>query len=79
LVIDSIYKTNRYGMPLVNIVGITPLNRSFYAASVFMASETENDFIFMFEALKRMYDEKSLPYPKSFVSDGDPAQIKAMQ
>jgi hypothetical protein len=66
-------------MPLVNIVGITPLNKSFYAASVFMASETENNFIFMFEALKRMYDKKSLPYFKSFVSDGDPAQIKVMQ
>jgi hypothetical protein len=66
-------------MPLINIVGTTPLNRSFYAASVFMASETENDFIFIFEALKRMYDEKSLSYLKSFVSDGDPAQIKAMQ
>jgi hypothetical protein len=66
-------------MPLVNIVGITSFNRSFYAASVFMASETEDDFIFMFEAFKRMYDEKSLLYPKSFVSDGDPAQIKAMQ
>jgi hypothetical protein len=60
-------------MPLVNIVGITPFNRSFYAASVFMTSETEDDFIFMFEALKRMYDEKSLPYLKLFVSDGDPA------
>jgi hypothetical protein len=60
-------------MPLINIVGITPLNRSFYAASVFMASETEDDFIFMFEALKRIYDEKSLPYFKLFVSDGDPA------
>jgi hypothetical protein len=66
-------------MPLVNIVGITPFNRSFYAASVFMASEIEDDFIFMFEALKRIYDEKSLSYFKLFVSDGDPAQIKAMQ
>jgi hypothetical protein len=65
-------------MPLINIVGITPLNRSFYAASVFMASEIENDFIFIFKALKRMYDKKSLSYPKLFVSDGNPAQIKAM-
>ena len=65
-------------MPLVNIVGITPLNRSFYAASVFLISETENDFIFIFGTLKRIYDEKSLFYPKSFVSDGDPAQIKTI-
>jgi hypothetical protein len=66
-------------MPLVNIVGTTSFNRSFYAASVFIASETENDFIFIFEALKRIYDEKSLLYPKSFVSNGDLAQIKVMQ
>jgi MULE transposase domain len=64
---------NRYGMSLINIVGTTFFNRSFYAASVFMAGEIENDFIFMFEALKRIYDKKSLPYPKLFVSDGDPA------
>jgi hypothetical protein len=38
-----------------------------------MASEIEDNFIFIFETLKRMYDEKSLPYPKLFVSDGDPA------
>jgi hypothetical protein len=56
LIIDLTYKTNRYGMPLVNTVGITPFNRSFYAANVFITSETENDFIFIFETLKRMYE-----------------------
>jgi MULE transposase domain len=72
LVINSTYKTNRYDMPLVNIVGTTSLNKSFYAASVFMAGETLKDFLFIFQAIKRMYDENLWPYPKTFVSDGDP-------
>jgi hypothetical protein len=59
-------------MPLVNIVGIISVNKSFYAGSCFMAGETFNDFIYLFENIKRKYDKIGLPYLKIFVSDGDP-------
>jgi hypothetical protein len=58
-------------MPLVNIVGTISFNKSFYAVSVFMAGETLEDFLFMFQAIKRMYDKNLWPYFKTFVSDGN--------
>jgi hypothetical protein len=59
-------------MPLVNIVGITSFNKSFYAVSVFMTGEILKDFLFMFQAIKRIYDKNLWPYLKTFVSDGNP-------
>jgi MULE transposase domain len=79
LIIDSTYRTNRYSMPPVNIVGMTSVNRSFYAGSRFMSGETYPDFLYLFENIKREYDEMGLPYPKTFVSDGDTQQMNAME
>jgi hypothetical protein len=58
-------------MPLVNIVGIIPINKSFYAKSCFMAGETYPDFVYFFENIKREYDEMGLQYLKIFVFNGD--------
>ncbi|XP_021770428.1 PKS-NRPS hybrid synthetase CHGG_01239-like [Chenopodium quinoa] len=36
---DSTYKTNRYGMPFFEIVGVTPTNQNILVAYVFMCNE----------------------------------------
>ena len=41
LVLDCTYKTNRYNMPLLDMVGVDTYQRSFYIAFTFLASETE--------------------------------------
>ena len=41
---DCIYKTNRYYMPLLNIVGYTQLNSTFTASGCFMVGEKEEDY-----------------------------------
>jgi hypothetical protein len=47
-------------MPLINIVKITLINKSFYAGSCFMTGETYPDFVYLFENIKREYDKIGL-------------------
>ena len=36
---DCTYKTNKYGMPLLDIIGMSSFNKSFYSCFVFVKSE----------------------------------------
>lgn len=45
--LDCTYKTNRYKLPLLCIMGVTSTNRSFYAAFVFMSSEVQASYTFL--------------------------------
>ncbi len=44
LLLDCIYKTNRFKMPLLNMVEMTGLNTTFYVAFAFVRTEQEEDF-----------------------------------
>lgn len=52
LVLDCMYKTNRYRMPLLHIIGISPSNSTFSIAFCFMQNEQEESYIW---ALKSFY------------------------
>jgi hypothetical protein len=43
-VLDCTYKTNRYGMPLLHIIGISPSNTTFSIAFCFMQNEQEESY-----------------------------------
>src|SRR6266536_793213 len=79
LVLDATYKINRFRMPLVNIIKMIRINRNFYAASVFLAGEKENDYNMIFSDLKDLYDFWKLLYPLIFVTDTCEAEIKALK
>jgi len=51
LIIDVIYKTNRFRISLVNIIGMTGINQNFYVASVFIAAEKEEDYNMIFSGI----------------------------
>lgn len=44
-IIDCTYKTNRYKMPLLHIIGISPSNSTFSIAFCFMRNEQEESYI----------------------------------
>ncbi|KAI9913225.1 hypothetical protein PsorP6_006225 [Peronosclerospora sorghi] len=46
---DSTYKTNRFGMPLLNIVGITATYGTFNAGFAFIPYETEEEYVWALE------------------------------
>ena len=44
LLLDCTYKTNRFKMPLLNIVGSTCTNKTFYISFCFIVDETEESY-----------------------------------
>ncbi len=56
LIMDCIYKTNRYKMPLLIIIGVIALNTTFYAAFCFMKGENYSDYVWVMEALMHLYN-----------------------
>ena len=52
LLMDCTYKTNRFNMPLLNIMGSTGLNTSFFIGFAFLSSEMDKDYIWALNALK---------------------------
>ncbi len=74
LLLDCTYKTNRFGLPLLNITGITGLGTSFYLAFAFIKAEAERDITWVLEQLAKI-----LPRPLNvFVTDRDLALMNAL-
>jgi MULE transposase domain len=65
-------------MPLINIIGITPYNKSFFAGSAFIPSEKVLDFEYIFKIIKKVYNIAKLFYFITFVTDKDPHVITVM-
>jgi len=51
---DCTYKTNRYKMPLLSIIGITPLDTNFPTAFSFLSGEHQDDFEWAMNAFKQV-------------------------
>ncbi|CAN1248903.1 PKS-NRPS hybrid synthetase cheA [Linum perenne] len=61
VLLDSTYKTNRYGYPLVELIGITPVGKSFTIAYVIMKDESIDIYKWVLEKLKMLVEEDSVP------------------
>lgn len=60
LLLDCTYKTNKYHMPLLDMVGVDSCQRSFCIAFAFLSGETEADYSWALEHLKSLY-RRDLP------------------
>jgi hypothetical protein len=70
LLMDSTYKTNRYKMPLFEIVGVTSTELSFNVGFAFLKNEKEDNFIWALETCKSLLKSKEA-MPKVIVTDRD--------
>src|SRR6266536_2021738 len=61
-ILDSIYKTNMFDMPLLNFVELIVMNTNFFIASTFLPSETVSDFKWAFQKFKFELNKTYLPY-----------------
>ena len=77
LVIDATYKTNRYGMPCVDVIGVTALGTNFYIGFAFLAGETTEDYEWLFGVIKGIYTRLNLRFPRVITTDRDLALIAA--
>ena len=73
LLIDTTYKTNRYNMPFVQVVGVTSTGKSFSIANAFIYKEREENFTWVLQRLKEMLN--NYMEPRVIVTDRDLALI----
>ena len=78
LLMDCTYKTNRFHMPLLNIIGCTSLNRTFFTTFIFMSGETEKDYTSALKMLFEVLIAQEISYPKVIITDKDQSLMKAI-
>jgi len=77
LMMDSGYKTNKYKMPLLEVVGFTSTGLTSSIALVLLTSKWENNFVWALERLKGLF-LKGYAYPRVEVSDRDIAPMNGI-
>ncbi|XP_074281819.1 protein FAR1-RELATED SEQUENCE 5-like [Silene latifolia] len=75
-VLDCTYKTNVYKMPLLDVIGVSSSNKSFYSCFVFLKKEKVEDYIWALQMFREMIDSSF--EPMVIVSDNDKALTKAI-
>ena len=71
LLINCIYKINKYKMSLLVIIEIISLNIIFYVDFCFMKEDRHNDYVWVLKILKRFYDHFNLSYFEIVLFDND--------
>ena len=77
LLMDCTYKTNKFKMPLLNIVGITSFNTTFYSCFVFMKGEERDDYQWALTHVAHLFD--GISKPGVIVTDRELALMNALE
>jgi hypothetical protein len=75
--LDCTYKTNRYKMPLLHIIGLSPSNSSYSIALCFMQNEQEESYKWTLRTFFSWLDP--LPFPPVLCTDRDLALLGAIK
>lgn len=78
LILDCTYKTNKYGMPLLDMIGVDACQRSFCIAFAFLSNETEGDFIWALDRLRSLYELCDTKLPSVILTDRCLASMNAV-
>lgn len=66
--LDSTYKTNRYGIPLLHLVCVTATNHTFTLCYCFLRRETLDDYRWALQKLLELFEGLGISQP-TFVTD----------
>ena len=69
LLLDCTYKTNKYDMPLLDMIGVDAAQKSFCIAFAFLSGETEQDYTWALERLKSLYEQVNTTLPSVILTD----------
>lgn len=75
--IDCTYKTNQYGWPLFEIVGMTSTGQTFPVCYCFMKQETEEHYNWALKCFKDLLGDNQVP--SAIVTDKDQACMNAVE
>ncbi|KAH1233734.1 putative protein FAR1-RELATED SEQUENCE 10 [Glycine max] len=76
--IDSTYKTNRYRLPLHDIVGVTPTGMTFSAGFAYLEGERVNNLVWALERFRGLFLRNDR-LPVVIVTDRDLALVNAVK
>ncbi|KAI7770667.1 hypothetical protein LZL87_014325 [Fusarium oxysporum] len=79
LFLDCTYKTNKYGMPLLDMIGVDASQRSFCIAFAFLSGETEQDYLWALGRLRSLYELCNTRLPSVILTDRDKACMNAAE
>ncbi|XP_073222978.1 protein FAR-RED ELONGATED HYPOCOTYL 3-like [Cicer arietinum] len=78
LIMDSTYKTNKYRLPLFEIVGVTSTGLTFNVAFAYMDYERQDNFWWALEKLKELFVSNT-SFPQVIVTDRELALMNAIK
>ena len=78
LMIDSTYKTNKYKMSFVQMVGVTSTKLSFCVGHAYMSSEREENYTWVLERLKETLEDQRIE-PRVIVTNRELVLMNACQ
>ncbi|KAK9715575.1 hypothetical protein RND81_06G174200 [Saponaria officinalis] len=75
IIIDSTYKTNLYKMPMVEVVGLTPVGKTFMIGYGFVTKETTESYTWVLEKVRQMLGGVT---PNAIVTDREQGLLEAV-
>ena len=78
MLLDCTYKTNRYNLPLLNIVGCTSQGTTFQIAVMLLKGEKEEDYYHAMQTLRTWFENAGIPTPRVITTDRELALINAL-
>ncbi|WCJ29365.1 hypothetical protein M5689_011005 [Euphorbia peplus] len=75
--IDSTYKTNKYNMPLLEIVGTTPCQKNFLVAYVFLQNESSESYRWALQTLRGLFRKDK--FPTAITSDRELGLLRPLE
>lgn len=79
LLLDCTHKTNKYKMPLLDIIGVDACQRSFCIGFAFLSGQSEEAFQWVFERLRSLYSTCGANLPSIILTDCDIACMNAIK
>jgi MULE transposase domain len=79
LMFDCTYQTNKYGLPLLNIIGASSLHKTTQIGLAFLSGEVEHDFDWVMCVLRRMFEVHQIRLPRIIVTDRQLALINELE
>ncbi|POM76693.1 Uncharacterized protein PHPALM_6041 [Phytophthora palmivora] len=79
VLLDGTYKTNRYGLPLLNIIGTTAMNTTIHIANVFIRQEEQQDYVWALQQLQNLISRHDIQLLQVFYSDAELVLINVVE
>jgi len=79
LLLDCTYKTNKFNMPLLNVVGISGNNKTIHVAQVFLRTEKKENYEWALAQIHKMMQDNNIDPPQVFFTDREEALLNALE